>query len=283
MSLFDYKDSSNIFLIGNGVNLMSDKTNSWLAILNQLNQRKSLKYVEGFPLTEFFDLLVVNSNKDYAFYRDLFIQRIKDKLVNKSNLHKQIYNYCQSNKILILTTNFDHSFQISNQLIPSSDSKLESGFTHYYPWQRYYIKENSHDTKLYHINGDMMYKRSIKLSVLDYAKSINFFDDNYNLNKKKRKKKYKLEETWINDFFNKDKKLVICGLDLGESELFLRHLLIQRNKYIATNRNKITGYYLACSLDFKDNMNKFDRYKLFFDSVGIKIIEYPTYQDIYSI
>lgn len=189
MSLFDYKDSSNIFLIGNGVNLMSDKTNSWLAILNQLNQRKSLKYVEGFPLTEFFDLLVVNSNKDYAFYRDLFIQRIKDKLVNKSNLHKQIYNYCQSNKILILTTNFDHSFQISNQLIPSSDSKLESGFTHYYPWQRYYIKENSHDTKLYHINGDMMYKRSIKLSVLDYAKSINFFDDNYNLNKKKRKKK----------------------------------------------------------------------------------------------
>lgn len=295
MSIFNFNDSNYVFLLGNGINLLNDLDNSWMKILNKIEPEKIIEHVYGYPLTEFFDLLVVNGKRGYSAYKEAFINEVAT--IPGSEVHKKLFEFCTENNIIILTTNFDHAFEKGNNLVKGQERSFKNRFSNYYPWQRYYHHAQNNaeykGTKIYHINGDMMYKNSIKLSILDYANNISYFNKNFNPNKSSNFKKYTQEEeiTWINYLF--EKEIVIAGLDLGEAEIFIRYLLIERRRYQIKRNQKLnhTGYYLYCRKDFEVeekgkivfDENKFNRYHLFFNSVGIKIKEYKDYQDIYSL
>lgn len=102
-----------------------------------------------------------------------------------------------------------------------SDVRLDKGFTDYYPWQRYYSNPNEPEnhTKIWHIQGDSHYPRSIRLTVEDYVKQYEYFEKYDPLN---RKSKYKKSITWLNQFF--EKQVFIVGLALEEQEFFLRQI-----------------------------------------------------------
>ena len=279
MSYHKYNDSKFVFLLGNGLNNISNKSIGWMAILDEISKDINIKYVKGFPLPSFFELLTIYSpyNLDHSL-KDAFIKKVKT--ISGSKYHKELFEFCENNKIDILTTNFDHSIQEANNLKKKSTRSLKNGFTDYYPWQIFYQKEGSY-IKLFHINGDINYKRSIKLSIKDYAGNITRFNENYRPGV--AKSKYKIDITWINTLF--EKEVVILGLNLGEDEIFLRNLLIERQIYRINNKlnkkNQYNGYYLYGIKSFKDN-NEFARYELFFNSVGIEMKGYSDYELMYK-
>lgn len=280
MSYHNYNNSKYAFLLGNGLNNMANRSIGWISILDEISQGIGIKYVQGFPLPSFFELLTLYApdNLDHSL-KDRFREKVKT--ISGSNRHRELFEFCEDNQIDILTTNFDHSLQKTNGLKKKSTRSLKKGFTDYYPWQIFYQKEGS-KIKLFHINGDINYKRSIKLSVKDYAGNITRFNELYRPSA--TNSRYENDITWINTLF--EKQLVILGLSLGEDEIFLRNLLIERKIYRTKNKieekEENNGYYLYCDKTFLNDKNKFERYKLFFNSVGIEMIGYSDYFMLYD-
>lgn len=281
MSYHNYANSKYVFLLGNGINNKSSKTINWESILKNISEEYGVEYVNDFPLPAFMELLTIYTlgNTDHKL-KDTFIKEVEK--ISGSSDHREIYEFCNKNHIDILTTNFDHAIQKENNLEKTSTRSLKKGFTDFYPWQIFYKRAGS-NIKLFHINGDIEYKRSIKLSVKDYAGNITKFNRTYRPSV--AKSKYKTDKTWINVMF--EKELVILGLGLGEDELFLRHLLIERQIYRIKNKlNKndgINGYYLYRKKSLPRCSNKYARYELFFKSVGIEMKDYDDYPLMYKM
>lgn len=145
------------------------------------------------------------------------------------------------------------------------------GFTNFYPWQRYY--EIAKSIKIWHINGDNKYTNSIKLSVKDYSGCINYYK---RFDPLVKNTKYKKDRTWINEIMEND--LLIIGLTLSEAEFFIRHILIQRHSYLKKNNKKLKGYYFSRK---SENRTDTEKLEFFLKSVGIEIITYESYNEIY--
>lgn len=282
MSYQNYANSKYVFLIGNGINRIGGSHDiSWQQILENFEVNSKLSYVDGYPLPEFFELLsLYNRDGVDTLHRTQFVEAI-DALVG-NNYHKEVYQFCNRHHIDILTTNFDHAFQKTNNLVKTSTRKLDKKFTDFYPWQVFYTeqghKNSDQGIRLFHINGDQYYKRSLKLTVKDYAGNITYFNRRYNPLQKNSK--YANDETWINCLFDKD--VIIFGLALGDEEIFIRNVLIQRALYRKKMKmNGTSGYYLYCTQDFKDDTT-LAQYTLFFKAVGIEMVPYETYHAIYE-
>ena len=84
--------------------------------------------------------------------------------------------------------------------------------------------------------------------------------------------------SWLHIFFNKS--LFIVGLALDESEIFLRWLLIDRAKYF---RQKSGQNHKGWFITKRDSKNKYNEgQRLFLNSVGIEVIEFNNYKNIYE-
>ena len=92
MSIFNFNDSNYVFLLGNGINLLNDLDNSWMKILNKIEPEKIIEHVYGYPLTEFFDLLVVNGKTGYSAYKEAFINEVAT--IPGSEVHKKLFEFC---------------------------------------------------------------------------------------------------------------------------------------------------------------------------------------------
>jgi len=92
-----------------------------------------------------------------------------------------------------------------------------------------------------------------------------------------KKTNYLEDRTWLNEIM--EKNIVIIGLSLSESEIFIRHVLIQRHLYNIRNNKKLKGYYLTKNnSDEKSSQKK----EFFLNCVGIDIISCSKYDDVYK-
>ena len=275
MGYKDLIDENSVILVGNGLNLRGSNNNSisWESILKNMNKNKGNGDVpKGYPLTEFFEIVNIDKDDQVGMINE-FIDSIKS--IEPGRAHHDLVKTCMDKGINILTTNFDHSIEKAGNFDEGAYRKLDEGFTDYYPWQRYYSNgPKAGGIKIWHVNGDVKYRRSIKLSVCDYAGCISYYGEFDPM----AKSRYKRDRTWINEIM--EKNLIIMGLTLSEAEIFLRHVLIRRASYSKKRGKGLKGYFLTTE-DFETVKNS--RLKFFLESVDIKIEYFKDYNEMYDV
>lgn len=275
------------FVVGNGINRFAygeSQDISWNGLLlnvwQQISNRTLSDISTGISLTEFYDIMEFEAGS---------IDSVRLKVVDLLERWKPVeYHSWLQNKLAdwdvpLLTTNFDRNLDNGLRF-----HKLEgggTGFTDFYPWNVYFSNAAlSSPTKgfgVWHINGMVGYRRSIRLSLSEYtglsARVRSFLHeedslDDFNL---KNKSYWKGCNTWLHIIFNSS--LCILGLALDENETFLRWLLIERAKYFGRfpDRKK-KGWYICRPNEVSEGK------RFYLDYLGFELVVLDSFDDIYK-
>lgn len=291
------RNSSNLaFIVGNGINRHNDNGEaiSWdnllIKLSNKFSHNKIKSIPKGLSYTELYDLLDLYHYND-ALMPNYDIQKEASKILSDWKYKEHHKNFIAKAIYLrtpVLTTNFDSilpaTFNLQIQKI-----KTVRNFTDYYPWSSYYsnneISLPTDDFGIWFINGLIQYPRSIRLGLTHYMGSVEkarryiHKSGDYKLFNGKNTENWKGKNTWLHIIFNKS--LLIFGLGLGENEVFLRWLLIERAKYFnkfEDRRHK--GWYIDLKGSFESEEGKGKKY--FLESIGFEIVEIDSFEEFYN-
>ena len=313
-------------LIGNGINLANERPTglSWNQLMVQLVKNAS-KHARQPKLTEkrLFRLLTQNDahTRTSATYPEVFdiidaacnpapgslSVRIKQfnpqqhvailcNQMTPGAPHRAVVRWANSNKVPLMTTNYDHCLQNAMQcdscvrhILPGSKAK-----SRFYPWNRYYapttISNPNDNFAIWHVHGDHGLQDSMRIGLDQYMGMVQRLRKLiYNVanealhgpNESRKDDPAYLAAPWLSIFMGK--KLWIQGLGLHAAEVSLRWLLIQRFRYwkrYNPGQQFASGWYLhgpTTSCGELDN----DR-RAFFESVGIETIEIDKAPKIYE-
>jgi hypothetical protein len=209
--------------------------------------------------------------------------------------HKAVARWAIQSQVPILTTNYDHCFQDALDRKACKKQRFGNGKPHsdYYPWDRYYapnkIADPANAFAVWHIHGDQDLKRSIRAGLDQYMGMVE------RLRKLKRSVAKEIlrgpnedglrdpafhAAPWLRTFMGK--KLWIQGLGLRAAEVSIRWLLVQRfrywRRYKPAHRLE-SGWYVHGPTDGTGQLEKERR--IFFESVGLKVIEIATPDEAY--
>jgi hypothetical protein len=201
--------------------------------------------------------------------------------------HKALIDWAERSQVPILTTNYDHCLQDALKDRECKRWRFGTGgpISDYYPWDRYYaprkIRDPLEEFAVWHIHGDRALRRSIRAGLDQYMGMV----------QRLRKIKQPVAKEvlhgpkegqenapafhsapWLRIFMGR--KLWIQGLAVRTDEVSIRWLLIQRFRYWGRYRPKqcfASGWYIHISKDDKEPIDK--ERKVFFESVGLKVIE----------
>lgn len=267
------------FLIGNGINRFCDKQNqnkyAWGNILSELFGKTYPK--KGISPIEYYDINASINEKE-----------IKEKLADivgnweKTDIHEEFLSAFKNFNRPVLTTNIDRLFDETERHTEKVIGTKR--FSARYPFNLYYSDKTIHDVcnqfAIWHINGTINRKQSIKFGMTDYLlyfKRTNEIIHEVGEHLQNNTTTYwHYQNTWVNPFFNLP--LVIIGLGLNEEEIFLRWLFIQREKlYKRYGINPMQSFYLYAE---RDSLSKGKCH--FLKSLHITPIRYKTYASIYK-
>jgi hypothetical protein len=201
--------------------------------------------------------------------------KISDKLKNSSNSNDSVYKdfigIAQKYDCPVLTTNFDLTLEEVNGLIynriKKNDFSKGNGFSSYYPWDAYFGVNGTATLKLptdgfgiWHIHGMTKYLDSIRMGLTDYMGGVEkarklIHNDDDSLFRGKDQDRWEGRTSWLHIWFNMP--LIIVGLKLTSSEVFIRWLLIERERYfkkLGEERRKPTKF-ICKNLD--ENISNF--------------------------
>jgi len=286
------KNENNVALIiGNGINQYehSNGNQSWKKLLlnlwNKFRTNPKSRVPEGLSLCEFYDILELSlyGKPNKIDLQEEFCKETRNWYPTQT--HHKIVNWAIIHQIPILTTNFDNTLSKAGNCSMFRFNK--DRFTDYYPWESYFSVNELLDPLsgfgIWHINGMQQYYRSLRLGLTHYMGSVErvrnwlhkgnesslfFGKDNIN---------WRGAFSWTQIIFNKP--LIIFGLGLDYNEVFLRWLLIERQKYFQKfpDRAKPAWYIYP-----KSEQN--DKGKLFFLKwTGVKPIMTDGFDDIYKL
>jgi len=277
------------FIVGNGINRYRSRNNgnSWDELLltlwkNRVDASQDT-IPNGISLTEFYDILEIHNSDDSR--RGDLQKEFCDLMSGWSHErhHELFIDFAKRINTPVLTTNFEDILQKAGEL--SQFRTNTDGFTDYYPWETYFGKAQlNYPTDgfgVWHINGMQKYHRSIRLGLSHYMGSVEraralIHKGNENrLFTGKDVHNWKGVKSWLHIIFNKS--LFIFGLGLGENEVFMRWLLIERAKYYQKfPERRRSGWYLTSAGD--NNAGK----KLYLEKIGFQYVELQDYSDIYE-
>ncbi len=294
--IIDSKPKNLAFLVGNGINRYPNNQTafSWedllIIVWNKFSKEKIIKIPNGISLTEFYDLLDVETSNFSA--TNSKIQKEICEMLKKSEYSNHHSKFLQKAKQLnspVLTTNFDLNLPHSLELKSFKD---ESSIK-YYPWTIYFSNEKLENPTngfgVWYINGYINSHFSLRLGLSHYMgsvgkarKSLYREVDDTGLFKCKDIKQWHGRNTWLDIFFKKS--LCIFGLTLNENEVFIRWLLIERAKYFnkfPLMKKDIKSYYVFNKNKDCDDIN-FEGKKNFLKKIGFEMIGVENYDDIYK-
>lgn len=288
-SILDKHGRQLALVIGNGVNRYGDSggANSWADLLIKLAKRylpaRLREVPDGVTLTEFYDVLELKKPKSASVAP---LQQQFCDLMSKwmpFEHHRQIVAWAKDRDAPILTTNFERIMADAGNCTLRRTRK--GGFTAYYPWESYYgfdsVDDPGRQFGIWHINGMERYRQSIRLGLSHYMGSVQrarswlHRGDDSRLFSGKSANSWEGADSWLHVIFNTP--LLIFGLRLDETEVFLRWLLIERARYFRKfpSRRKPAWYVHEGRME--------DRGKAFFLSgVGINTVQVDDYDAIYG-
>lgn len=288
--LLEAHNSDIALVVGNGINRyrVPSGHNSWDDLLTILARKYLNPNYEGVPsglsLTEFYDVLELRTRSCRA---GSSLQSEFCSLMSAWEplpQHVWITKWAMRVKAPILTTNFEPTLAMAMRLRRRHFGSAK--FTAYYPWSTYFgppqLDNPLCDFAIWHINGMQYYRRSIRLGLSHYMGSVErargwLHRSGTRLFAASDIRSWPGATTWLHAFMHKP--LLIFGLGLGENEVFLRWLLIERAKYFSKYpiRSK-NGWYV-----YVDGSGDFDAgKKLFLEGVGISPLAVASHADLYS-
>jgi len=277
-------------VVGNGINRFAAPagTNSWELLLTELARKHIDPLHAGIPKgvspTEFYDVLDLAA-KIATGERSLQAQ-FCDLMKDWTSLpqHGVVANWARRQSTPILTTNFEET--LSARVSAKRSRCGNEPFTAFYPWSTCFSMESVANPltsfAIWHINGLQSYRQSIRLGLSHYMGSVErargwLHKSGTRLFGAEDIGTWPGSSTWLQVFFHKP--LLIFGLNLGENEVFLRWLLIERARYFKKFPARAKeGWYVYVQKEGALDPGK----TLFLSGVGIKPYPVSTYQDIYS-
>lgn len=282
------------FIVGNGINRYPNnpKAISWDALLMKLWQQFSpnefKEIPKGVTITEFYDLLDLANTQSNPL--NFSIQQAACELLEDwsfNNHHKAFMQTAQGLNAPVLTTNFDLILPAALEL--QQYHMRTKGFTDFYPWTTYYSDRQligpTDGFGIWFVNGLVRYHRSIRLGLSHYMGSVekarNYIHKggSKSLYQVRDNSKWQGSDTWLHIIFNRS--LCIFGLGLGESEVFIRWLLIERAKYFKKYPKRAKkGWYV---IPKNENPDAATIGKLrFLKGLGFDLVEADDYTGIYD-
>lgn len=275
------------FLVGNGINLYPNKSKdrSWDQMLLKLHNKfaphaLSELPISGMTLTELYDLIILNSKGQVkkSTIQSMVVAEMQKWKPGRH--HFQIVDSIRRLEAPILTTNFDDLMaRASSSSINYTIPNRKRDWTASYPWQAYYSTGQFNrgvGFGIWHVHGMIKYPQSIRLGLTDYLRT---FAKAERLRPKRVRgigATFLGSDTWLRHFF--DKSLVIFGLRLGQDEVFLRWLLIERAKHVKrTGRHNSKGWYIST-----DGLKPDIGHKFFLNGVGFELVTFPNHKDFYK-
>jgi hypothetical protein len=281
------------FVIGNGVNL-ADSPNSalsWGTLITALTDMRKIKVPKDldkiFPLTEVADVLRLFDRDRHQLPNDV-VELLRGTIAPTPAIAK----FAHRNNIPILTTNYDLNLADEDSTSPFKRRTLDSSkVTKTLPagWNVYRGKPSKelfakNVAGLWHMHGSIDLKRSLRITSAHYAKAMT---DAHDLVHKQRlyagidcdpascrgcrECSWGGQTTWLDIFFHKN--LIIIGLGLGTSEIFLRSLLIERTKYLKHHHGSISAVPKSFYVKSGDaSLEPGQRF--FFENLGFEIIDF---------
>lgn len=277
-------------VIGNGINRYEapPDTNSWESLLTGLARQHINPNHEGIQkgvaLTEFYDVLdlATKSRAGEKGLQQLFCDLMKD--WSPLPQHNYVSNWASHNSTPVLTTNFEET--LSAPVAAKRRRYGNAKFTAYYPWSTYFANKPITDPlwsfAIWHINGMQAYRQSVRLGLSHYMGSVErarswLHKSGTRLFGATDIEKWQGSDSWLQVFFHKP--LVFFGLGLGENEVFLRWLLIERARYFKKFPIRAKpGWYVFA----RDRENLEPGKRMFLQGVGIEPYPVPTHDHIYS-
>lgn len=285
-SIINSERQNLAFVVGNGINRYGNgiASHSWDELLVRLWHQHTVRagetIPEGITLTEFYDVLDLKGGADRSSQlQNEFCELMKDWAPQPH--HKVFVAWAEKHGNPILTTNFE---TILAQCCAARLFQMDAvSFTDHYPWGSYYgvrqITDPARSFAIWHINGMQKYPRSVRLGLTHYMGSVErargwiHAGDDSRLFSGKNRNRWKGHRTWLHIVFNKP--LLIFGLALEASEIFLRWLLIERAKYFQMfPERRQPAWYVSTETQ--------PGQKLFLAGVGIEAVEVQSYADIYD-
>lgn len=274
-------------VIGNGIHRYGpSRVNSWDSLLVELARSNGIDINEmpmGASATEMFDVIELQARRHSGELAKEFCNLMRD--WRPLPHHQRIVKWAIRHAVPVLTTNFDEV--LSEAAGATLVRPKVKGFTHWYPWDSRYALEmfdNPCDGfGIWHINGMARYSRSIRLGLTHYMGSVQRTRDwlhrgEGRLFEAKDRMRWAGRHTWVHLIFNKP--LVIFGLGLGENEVFLRWLIIERARYFAKfdDRRKAAWYVYTHNPDDTTQAGR----HFFLENMGVQCIKAESYDAIYE-
>ncbi len=271
----------------------------------------------GFSYPEIYTSFLLDQEKSKS--KDSFKKYLKDILENPATC--ALLQYVLLKKTQILTPNYDFFIERALGFPTVKTSKIqfskarEAPNSEVYPYGEY-ISEKQHkdlwlepstagkkDTGHYitdscavwHIHGTISHSKSIMLGFEDYVNAIIHLKklqsqcpDAENHYAEPWEDNFPMKNSWLRLFFTRP--LIIVGCSINSQEMFLRWLLLRRQRQDAIRRTKNPNdcfqmpvtYYLDTQVE-ADRKTELDRARqLYFKSLGIKIIRVKDYLTLYD-
>ena len=275
-------------VVGNGINRYNAPTgtNAWDAMLTSLARKHINPGHAGIPggvsATEFYDVL------DLAVVKAGIKIRLQAEFCNLMASwtplpqHQYIVRWAQAHSVPILTTNFENTLGLSCSATLQRCGKDK--FTAFYPWSTCYavgpVVNPLKQFAIWHINGMQRYRQSIRLGLSHYMGSVErarswFQRSGTRLFGASNITAWPGANTWLQIFLHKP--LVFLGLNLGENEVFLRWLLIERARYFHKfPARSQPAWYVHVNPTVEPGRD------LFLRGVGVEPYPVPSYDSMYA-
>lgn len=275
-------------VVGNGIHRHGTAgVNSWDQLLIDLARQHGLMVdhlPRGATATEFYDLIDLRNGAASGDLAAAFCAEMKDWPVQQH--HQRIMDWAVRHRVPVMTTNFDEV--LSNAAAAKLMRPNAPGFTYWYPWDSCFAHQLRDDPcdgfAEWHINGLARYKRSVRLGLTHYVGSAQrarewLHRGGNRLFEAKDKRNWPGRRTWLHLLFNKP--LLFFGLGLREDEVFLRWLLIERERYFRKFPDRRQPGWFVFTHQSSD---KTQAGRVFFlNGIGIECVRTEGYSEIYDI
>jgi hypothetical protein len=275
-------------VIGNGIHRHGAAgVNSWDQLLIDLARQNGLMVdhlPQGATATEFYDLIDLRVGAPSGGLAASFCIEMSE--WPTQDHHRRIMGWAVRHRVPVMTTNFDEV--LSRAVAAKLMRPNVPGFTSWYPWDSRFAHELHDDPRdgfgVWHINGLARYRRSVRLGLTHYIglahRAREWLHRGGNrLFAAKDKQNWPGRRTWLHLMFNKP--LLFLGLGLREDEVFLRWLLIERERYFRKFPDRRQPGWFVFTHEPKDES---ETGRIFFlEGIGVKCVRTETYFDIYDI
>lgn len=265
--------------IGNGINYLNNNNYSWENLLKDLIQyvgKDTYININQKPFPLLFEEIVL---RGYKFSKitenDILDEVIKKMQSFKSNdTHHQIINSSIDN---IITTNYDYNIENAAGLKVNYKPITTKGSPE--TIYRLHTYNSIYNKKIWHIHGEINYKRTIMLGhdryanslrkYIEYLENYEFIDNNKIL-------------SWIDLFLVSDIHIIGCSFDFSEIDLWwiLNYRARKKQSYDSAIKNRIFFHLKKPENQASDfYKNK----KELLESHYIEVLEYSkSYSEIYG-